>query len=151
MATAHTERPRAATDADLGLLTTKLARPRVPPAYVSRPRVDDMLDVGTRGPLTVVSAGAGWGKTLAAAHWAATDPQVGPVAWLSLDSSDNEPRQFWSYFVGVTARRLCAAAHEPAGRTRARLRQRGRVPVPVPDRRRRPARSRWSSSSTTSR
>ncbi len=108
MATAQTERkPRGSRDADLRLHATKLARPRVPPAYVSRPRVDDMLEVGTRGPLTVVTAGAGWGKTLAAAHWAATDPQVGPVAWLSLDGSDNEPRQFWAYFVAAL-RGACA-------------------------------------------
>ena len=96
-------RPPAATRrvVDRGLLATKLARPRVPPAYVVRPDLDHRLDVGARGPLTVVSAGAGWGKTLTTAAWAATVPEVGPVAWLSLDDGDNEPRSFWAYVLGA--------------------------------------------------
>ena len=80
-------------------LATKLARPRVPPSFVARARVHELLDQGTERPLTVVSAGAGWGKTLATASWAAAEPAVGPVAWISLDPSDNEPRAFWTFFV----------------------------------------------------
>ena len=47
------------------------AQPRVPPSYIARARLNELLDRGTRGPLTVVTAGAGWGKTLATASWAA--------------------------------------------------------------------------------
>jgi LuxR family maltose regulon positive regulatory protein len=63
--------------------------------------VSALLDAGTRGPVTIVSAGAGWGKTLATAAWAGGGPRVGPVAWVSLDSTDNQPRAFWSYAVGA--------------------------------------------------
>jgi LuxR family maltose regulon positive regulatory protein len=89
---------------DLGLLTSKLARPRVPPTYVARPHINRLLDAGTAGPLTVVSAGPGWGKTLATAAWAASEQIPGPVAWVSLDDADNEPRQFWAYLAaGIRA------------------------------------------------
>jgi LuxR family maltose regulon positive regulatory protein len=91
--------PRAETR-DRGLLTTKLARPRVPAAYVARQHLDALFDAGTQRPMTVVSAGAGWGKTLATAAWAA-GPTAGPVAWLSLDESDNEPRTFWANVLGA--------------------------------------------------
>ena len=82
-------------------MATKLARPRVPPTYVPRAHVGALLDEGTMRPLTVVSAGAGWGKTLAAAAWAASGPAVGAVAWVSLDPTDNQPRTFWSYVVAA--------------------------------------------------
>ncbi|TCO33407.1 LuxR family maltose regulon positive regulatory protein [Kribbella steppae] len=76
-----------------------------------------MLDDGTRKPLTVVSAGAGWGKTLATASWAASTPAVGPVAWLSLDESDNHPRSFWSYLVAA----IRSAVEVPRGNPLAGL------------------------------
>jgi LuxR family maltose regulon positive regulatory protein len=78
---------------------TKLVPPRIPPSYVSRPRLHDRLQEGTTGALTVMSAGAGWGKTLATAHWVATGAPPGPVAWVSLDPADNEPGRFWTCFV----------------------------------------------------
>ncbi|MEU8225696.1 LuxR C-terminal-related transcriptional regulator [Kribbella sp. NPDC048915] len=91
-----------ATEAlDVHLLTTKLARPRVPSTYVERPRIAELLQQGSQQALTVVSAGAGWGKTLATAAWAASARASGPVAWLSLDESDNHPRSFWTYFVAA--------------------------------------------------
>jgi LuxR family maltose regulon positive regulatory protein len=96
--------------AEPGLMTTKLARPLLPPGFVPRPQVDALLDRGTRGPLTLVSAGAGWGKTLATAAWAARGPEVGPVAWVSLDATDNQPRTFWSYVVEALR---TAAAPDP--------------------------------------
>lgn len=107
----------ASLPADHNLLTTKLARPRVPSTYVGRPRIVEMLDHGTRKPLTVVSAGAGWGKTLATASWAASSPAVGPVAWLSLDESDNDPRSFWSYLVAA----IRSAVEVPRGNPLAGL------------------------------
>ncbi|GAA4359109.1 LuxR C-terminal-related transcriptional regulator [Angustibacter luteus] len=103
--------------ADLGLLASKLALPRVPPSFVPRPQVSALLDAGTRGPLTVVSAGAGWGKTLTTAGWAAAGRPVGSVAWLSLDVMDNEPRTFWSYAVAA----LRGAVTPPAGNPLAQL------------------------------
>lgn len=97
---ARVDHAQSSVAAELGLLSTKLARPRLPPGFVARPHVDALLDAGTRGPLTLVSAGAGWGKTLTTAAWAAGSPEAGPVAWVSLDPTDNQPRAFWTCVIG---------------------------------------------------
>ena len=81
------------------VLPTKLVPPRIPPSYVVRPRLHDQLQAGTERALTVVSAGAGWGKTLATAHWATTGTPPGPVGWVSLDHADDEPGRFWTCVV----------------------------------------------------
>ena len=51
------------------LLQTKLQRPRVPRHFVPRPRLFERLDQGARGPLTLVCAGAGYGKTTLVSAW----------------------------------------------------------------------------------
>ena len=86
------------------LLSTKLAVPQLPPGLVLRPRLMDRLSEGVVGRVTLVSAGPGWGKTMLVARWAATHSSSQPVAWLSLDSFDNDPVLFWSY--------LAAAVHD---------------------------------------
>src|SRR5262245_12595846 len=45
------------------LLGTKLYRPRQTQAVVVRPRLNERLDQGLAGPLTLISAPAGFGKT----------------------------------------------------------------------------------------
>jgi LuxR family maltose regulon positive regulatory protein len=58
------------------------------------------LDAASRAPVTVVAAPAGFGKTTALTEWLATLPPAAPsVAWLSLDSRDNDPSLFWTYVV----------------------------------------------------
>ena len=52
------------------LLETKLLAPRVPSGFLIRPRVSRLFEAGVTKPLTVISAGPGWGKTLATAAWA---------------------------------------------------------------------------------
>ena len=83
------------------LLDAKLAPPRPPPGFVVRPRVSGMFEAAAACPLTVVSAGPGWGKTLAAAAWAASGPTAGKLAWVSLDEGDSDPRLFWSYVLAA--------------------------------------------------
>ena len=85
------------------LLSTKLAVPQLPPGLVLRPRLMNRLSEGVLGRITLVSAGPGWGKTILVARWAATQSSSPSVAWLSLDSFDNDPVLFWSY--------LAAAVH----------------------------------------
>jgi LuxR family maltose regulon positive regulatory protein len=60
-----------------------------------------MFEAAAARPLTVVSAGPGWGKTLAAAAWAASGPTAGKLAWVSLDEGDSDPRLFWSYVLAA--------------------------------------------------
>jgi LuxR family maltose regulon positive regulatory protein len=92
------------SDSPTHLLDAKLAPPRPPSDFLVRPRVSGLFEAGAARPLTVVSAGAGWGKTLAAAAWATSGPAVGKLAWVSLDEADSEPRLFWSYVLTALRR-----------------------------------------------
>ncbi|HEY2371435.1 MAG TPA: hypothetical protein VGH82_02710 [Gaiellaceae bacterium] len=47
--------------------------------------------------LTVVGAGAGWGKTTLLVQWRASDEKR--FAWLSLEPADNDPVRFWTYVI----------------------------------------------------
>jgi LuxR family maltose regulon positive regulatory protein len=77
------------------LLATKFSVPREPRAAVARPRLLDRLDAGVQGPLTLVAAPAGAGKSALLSSWIAGDRAPGPVAWLSLDTGDADRRRFW--------------------------------------------------------
>jgi LuxR family maltose regulon positive regulatory protein len=85
--------------ATLRLLRTKLFVPRAHPDLVARPRLIDELDAGLRCKLTQISAPAGFGKTTLLSTWVAR--QSVPVAWVSLDVRDNEPRRFWAYVIAA--------------------------------------------------
>jgi hypothetical protein len=80
----------------------KLAFPHFPPGLVVRRRLLDLLSAGVEQRVTLISAGPGWGKSMLAAQWAATGTAPYPVAWLSLDSYDNDPVVFWSGLLAAT-------------------------------------------------
>ena len=90
-----------AAEASLPLLAAKLAAPPMPGQVVARPRLFGLLDQGVQGPVTLVAAPAGSGKTLLLASWAAQASAPGPVAWLSLDPADNDPGRCWSYVLAA--------------------------------------------------
>ena len=79
------------------LIRTKLHRPPLPSDYVCRDRLLSQMDRTMDVPLTLVSAGAGTGKSVMVAAWLAT--QDVPQAWLSLDDSDSNLRRFLDYLV----------------------------------------------------
>ena len=81
------------------LLQTKLYFPPVRSALVARPRLIERLNAGLARKLTLVSAPAGYGKTVLLAEWIAQVHRR--VAWLSLDSGDSDPVRFLSYFVAA--------------------------------------------------
>ncbi len=83
------------------LLLTRLHLPRLPMQYVSRPRLLALLQQGAQGHLTLVSAPAGSGKTTLLAEWATTVDL--PVAWISLDATDNDPARFLAYLLAALA------------------------------------------------
>ena len=83
------------------LLSSKLHIPRLPAQHVSRPRLLTLLQQGIQGSLTLVSAPAGSGKTTLLAEWASTTAL--PVAWLSLETVDNDPLRFFSYLMAALA------------------------------------------------
>ncbi len=101
------------------VLQAKIMAPSVPGWMVPRPRLEKRIDEGTAGPLTVVTGPPGAGKTMAVASWAAAKP--GPVAWVTLDHYDSNPKVFWATVVaalrnaGVTLRRVSAAPARTAG------------------------------------
>src|SRR5947208_12419430 len=81
------------------LLFTKLRPPGPRPDFLPRPRLAERLDEALGRGLVLVCAPAGYGKTSLLAIWARHSQQ--PVAWLSLDASDNDPARFWRH--GVAA------------------------------------------------
>jgi LuxR family transcriptional regulator, maltose regulon positive regulatory protein len=86
------------------LLATKFSVPRGPKAAVLRHRLLDLLDSGVQGPLTLVAAPAGAGKSALVSSWIAEGRPLGPVAWLSLDADDADRRRFWRGVLAALAR-----------------------------------------------
>jgi LuxR family transcriptional regulator, maltose regulon positive regulatory protein len=71
------------------LLATKLSVPLVWPGLVPRPHLFQRLETCLEHPLILLAAPAGFGKTALLS------------AWVSLDSGDNDPAQFWSYVLAA--------------------------------------------------
>ena len=81
------------------LIRTKLRLPFTRSVLVLRPRLQEQIAHGLRGPLTLITAPAGFGKTTLVASCI-----VGcglPVAWLSLDKDDNQAGRFLSYLIAA--------------------------------------------------
>jgi len=83
------------------LLTTKLFVPARRANRVPRPQLVERLDDGLRldRRLTLISAPAGFGKTMLLSEWAVEAGR--PIAWLNLDEGDNDPARFWVYVIGA--------------------------------------------------
>ncbi len=81
------------------LLSTKFFVPPVRSTLISRPRLLERLARGLDGPLTLISAPAGYGKTTLFSEWRAELGASTPLAWLSLDVEDNDPPRFYQYLV----------------------------------------------------
>jgi LuxR family maltose regulon positive regulatory protein len=86
--------------ADL-LVESKLLLPAPRREVVLRPRLAELLQRGSRAPVTLVSAPAGFGKTTLLTSCLATGRRgpdgVHPVAWVSLDERDRQATSFWTY------------------------------------------------------
>lgn len=105
------------------ILATKFYIPSRRAKVVSRPRLIEWLNEGLSSgrKLTLISAPAGFGKTTLVSEWTASSGR--PVAWLSLDESDNDPTRFLTYFItalqtivpniGVDALRMVQSAQLP--------------------------------------
>jgi LuxR family transcriptional regulator, maltose regulon positive regulatory protein len=84
-----------------GLLATKLVAPLLRWRPVPRPRLLRLLEAGTRGPLTVLAAPPGAGKTVLLASWIMDGHPPGPVAWVTVDRGDGDPTRFWAHVVAA--------------------------------------------------
>jgi LuxR family maltose regulon positive regulatory protein len=81
------------------LLATKLYTPVLRSRRVPRPRLTARLEAGTAGPLTLLSAPAGFGKSTLLAEWIHACGK--PVGWVSLDEGDGDPVRFLGYAVAA--------------------------------------------------
>src|SRR5579884_4157224 len=84
------------------LLATKLHPPRLRTPLVSRSHLVQRLQQGVAGPLTLLSAPPGYGKTTLLTQWQAESTTR--VAWLSLEQQDNDPVCFLTYLLAALQR-----------------------------------------------
>jgi LuxR family maltose regulon positive regulatory protein len=82
-----------------GLVATKFHRPSIPAKWVYRPHLRQRLNEGLElhRQITLVSAPAGFGKTTCISEWVNSLNDM-PIAWLSLELSDDDPGRFFVYF-----------------------------------------------------
>ncbi len=81
------------------LSMTKVSLPIMRPSLVPRTKVLGQLSAGMQDGhlLTLVSAPAGYGKTTTVRMW--VEEAGYPVAWLTLEKSDNNLKQFLTYLL----------------------------------------------------
>ena len=76
----------------------------------------------------MVAAPAGFGKTTLLAAWRSTpDGARCPLAWVSLDATDNDPARFWGYVVAA----LRTVRSDIGTTTQAALRTSGAPPESI--------------------
>ena len=77
---------------------------------VARQRLFALLDDGTQGPMTLLAAPAGYGKTLLLTAWATggspggsggSGGPPGPVAWVRVGPGDDHPPRFWAHVLAA--------------------------------------------------
>lgn len=87
------------------LLSTKFYIPTARKTLVSRPLLIERMNEGLRRKLTLVSAPAGFGKTTLVSEWVeqlhGKENKQNAVAWLSLDTNDNDLVRFLTYVIGA--------------------------------------------------
>ena len=69
--------------------------PYLPPWVAPRPRLDDRLELGTSGLVTLVTGPAGSGKTLGVASWAARTQLPESPVWVNASGTGAEPDLLW--------------------------------------------------------
>ncbi|MCK5206924.1 MAG: response regulator, partial [Cyclobacteriaceae bacterium] len=89
--------------AGFNILKTKLLRPPILNTSISRDSIIEELERNVGHPLTLVSAGAGYGKSVAVSQWLEKSKYA--HVWISLDEEHNDFRTFLLYLVeGVEMR-----------------------------------------------
>src|SRR6266508_3386789 len=86
--------------------------PDLPLYHLDRPRLFDLLDTGVNGPLTLVSAPAGGGKTVLVSSWVSSGRPPYPVFWLSGGTDD-----VWARLAAVLADAGLVVPNAGNGRT----------------------------------
>jgi LuxR family maltose regulon positive regulatory protein len=94
----HTDGPYTHEEHHDPLLMTKCCVPVTSHPLIVRSQLMTLLDTARHYPLTLVSAPAGFGKTLLLTSWLQSQSAENSLAaWLSLNEHDNSPLRFWRY------------------------------------------------------
>jgi len=80
-------------------LYTKLLIPRLPVDCLCRELLLAKLDEITKKKLTLVTAPAGYGKTMLVSMWLSKQTEAVKSCWVSLDEHDNNAQLFWHYII----------------------------------------------------
>lgn len=101
------------------LIHTKLHMPRTSGDFIPRPHLTQRLNQGLEvkdntfdRKLTLISAPAGYGKTTLATSWLQSVDR--PVAWVSLDESDNDLILFLQYLIAAIRTQFPTACEDVA-------------------------------------
>ena len=94
------------------MLEAKLRPPPVRSEWVTRRRIIEELDRATQRPVTLVAAPAGYGKTTAVTQWLASASPSPAIAWVSLDTSDNDPTVLWTHIATALDWAGCVIARD---------------------------------------
>ena len=110
---------------EVPILSTKLYPPNPQTNGVLRARLSHKLleGIACPGAWTLLSGPAGFGKTTLLSEFIELYRQ--PVAWLSLDTADNDPTRFWTYFIAA-----CQSVRAGVGEAALAL---FRMPQPAPE------------------
>ncbi|MGB5717818.1 MAG: response regulator, partial [Gammaproteobacteria bacterium] len=95
------------------ILQTKLHHPVLPVDLVPRTKLIARLEAERARPLTLVSASAGYGKSVLVSSW--LEQCDWPGTWLSLDEDDSDLRQFLIYFVAAVRSLFPQACEDSLG------------------------------------
>jgi LuxR family maltose regulon positive regulatory protein len=96
MTTSRTVRP---------LLRARTSPPRPSTHILSRPRLLEQMDAGSRGAVTLVCGGPGTGKSHLVIDWVRRRRGPGVrVAWAALGADCNDPQRLWTLFLASLER-----------------------------------------------
>jgi LuxR family transcriptional regulator, maltose regulon positive regulatory protein len=85
-------------------LVTQLMVPRQPRGYVPRPRLIERLSGAVAEPVTLLCGPAGSGKTALLTSWVSDGQAPGAVAWVSLESADDDAYGLWAAVLAALGR-----------------------------------------------
>ncbi len=94
------------------LVASKLQPPILPARTLDRPQLSAALVEATRRRLVVISADAGFGKTMLATRFIPSAPY--PVVWYRLDSYDSDPATFTAYLLAAARLHLPRSEYSAA-------------------------------------
>ena len=95
------------------LLLTKLHPPAGRAQTIARDRLVERLRPQPGVKLTVLAAPAGSGKTTLLGSWRDCEATGRPVAWVTIDTGDNDARVLWAHVL-ESLRRVCPGTRLPA-------------------------------------